>query len=79
MTLRLAFAAALAACCALSAEPSFKTPVSYEDADRRSGEILAKMSPAEKLLLISGSNTFFIKGFPQYGMPDLYLADARRG
>jgi beta-glucosidase len=61
------------------AEPSFKTPVSYEDADRRAGEILAKMTPAEKLLLISGSNTFFIKGFPQYGMPELYLADATQG
>ncbi|MBK8477850.1 MAG: glycoside hydrolase family 3 C-terminal domain-containing protein [Opitutaceae bacterium] len=63
----------------MCAEPSFKTPVSYEDADRRAGEILAKMTPAEKLLLITGSNTFFIKGFPQYGMPELYLADATQG
>ena len=78
-----AFVATLLACTSMTprvlAEPSFKTPVSYEDADRRAGEILAKMTPAEKLLLITGSNTFFIKGFPQYGMPDLYLADATQG
>jgi beta-glucosidase len=61
------------------AEPSFKTPVSYEDADRRAGEILAKMSTTEKFQLISGHNTFYIKGYPQYGMPELYLSDATGG
>jgi beta-glucosidase len=79
MTPRTAFAAALLASSTVWAEPSFKTPVSYEEADRRAGEILAKMSPAEKLLLITGSNSFFIKGFPEYGMPELYLADATQG
>lgn len=63
----------------LQAEPSFKTPVSYEDADKRAAEILAKLSVNEKLQLISGHNSFFIKGFPQYGMPELYLSDATGG
>jgi len=63
----------------LLAEPSFKTPVSYEDADKRAAEVLAKLSLDEKLQLISGHNSFFIKGYPQYGMPELYLSDATGG
>lgn len=61
------------------AEPSFKTPVSYENADKRAGDVLAKLSLEEKLQLISGHNSFFIKGYPQYGMPELYLSDATGG
>ena len=61
------------------AEPSFKTPVSYEDADARAGVVLAKLTLDEKLQLISGHNSFFIKGYPQYGMPELYLSDATGG
>jgi len=64
---------------AVFAEPSFKSPVSYEDADKRAGEILAKLSLEEKLQLVSGHNSFFIKGYPQYGMPELYLSDATGG
>jgi len=60
-------------------EPSFKTPVSYEDADRRAGGILAQLSTAEKLQLVSGYNGFFIKGFPEHGMPELYMSDATGG
>ncbi|MDB6116099.1 MAG: glycoside hydrolase family 3 domain protein, partial [Lacunisphaera sp.] len=61
------------------AEPSFKTPVSYEEADRRAGEILAQLSTAEKLQLVSGYNSFYIKGLPRLGMPELYLSDATGG
>ncbi|PTY05185.1 glycosyl hydrolase [Opitutaceae bacterium EW11] len=63
----------------LLAEPSFKTPVSYEAADKRAGEVLAKLTPQERIQLISGYNSFFIKGFSQYGMPELYLSDATGG
>ncbi len=63
----------------LAAEPSFKTPVSYEEADRRAETLLAKLTVEEKLQMITGSNSFFIKGFPQYGIPELYLADATQG
>ncbi|MFT3829644.1 MAG: glycoside hydrolase family 3 C-terminal domain-containing protein [Opitutaceae bacterium] len=61
------------------AEPSFMTPVSYEEADRRAGEVLAQMTTAERLELISGHNSFFIKGFPRLGIPELYLSDATQG
>lgn len=71
--------ATFSACLPTRAEPSFKTPISYEEADQRAGAILAKMSLEEKTQVISGSNSFYIKGFPQYGMPDLYLSDATAG
>jgi beta-glucosidase len=61
------------------AEPSFKTPVSYEDADQRAGALLAKLTPAQKLELISGYNSFYIKGYPEFGMPELYMSDATGG
>ncbi len=74
-----AMTSALIVTSAALGEPSFKTPVSYREADARATAILAKMSNAEKLQLISGYNSFFIKGFPQYGMPELYLSDATMG
>ncbi len=61
------------------AEPSFKTPVSYEEADRRAGEVLAKLTVEQKLQLITGYNSFYIKGWPELGMPELYLSDATGG
>jgi beta-glucosidase len=61
------------------AQPSFKTPVSYQDADGRAQAILDKMTIEEKLQIITGHNSFYIKGFPQHGIPELYLADATQG
>ena len=49
----------------LAAEPSFKTPVSYEEADRRAETLLAKLTVEEKLQMITGSNSFFIKSLPR--------------
>ncbi len=37
------------------------------------------MTIAEKLQLITGHNSFYIKGFPQHGIPELYLSDATQG
>ncbi|MDD4921364.1 MAG: glycoside hydrolase family 3 C-terminal domain-containing protein [Bacteroidales bacterium] len=59
--------------------PKFKPPVSYELANKRADTVLAKMSMEDKLQLISGYKDFFIKGFPQYGIPELYLSDATQG
>jgi beta-glucosidase len=64
---------------AFAAVEPFRTPVSYEDADRRAGELLAKMTTEQKLLLISGHNSFYIHGFPELGIPELYLSDATQG
>jgi beta-glucosidase len=58
---------------------SFQPPVSFEKADERAGAVLAKMSTEQKFLLISGHNSFFIHGFPELGIPELYLSDATQG
>ncbi len=60
-------------------EPSFKTPVSFADADRRAGALLAQMTREEKLSLITGHNFFSIRGLPRLGIPELYLCDATQG
>ena len=72
-------ASSLLVCSNSVAEPSFKTPVSYDDADQRAGELLAKMTTAEKLQIITGHNSFYIHGFPRLGIPDLYMSDATQG
>ncbi len=60
-------------------EPSFKTPVSFADADARADALLAKLTLAQKLALVSGHNGFFIRGFPELGIPELYMSDATGG
>lgn len=62
-----------------AAGEAFVPPVSYDVADRRAGELLAKMTPAEKLQLISGYQTFYIRGFPRLGIPQLAMTDATQG
>ncbi len=62
--------------------PTFKTfvpLVSYSEADKRSQEIVSKMTLTEKISMTSGFNSFFIKGFPEYGIPQLYMSDASAG
>ncbi len=62
-----------------AATTSFTLPVSYEVADRRAGELLAQLTIAEKLELISGYRTFYIRGFPRLGIPQLGMTDATQG
>jgi beta-glucosidase len=75
----LLVAALLAVATSVLAQPSFKTPVSYADADKRAAAILSKMTVEEELQLVTGHNSFYIKGFPKYGIPELYLSDATQG
>ncbi|MEA4982886.1 MAG: glycoside hydrolase family 3 C-terminal domain-containing protein [Paludibacter sp.] len=59
--------------------PEFIPPVSYVQADERANDIVSKMTIDEKIQLISGYQAFYIKGFEQYGIPQLYLSDASQG
>jgi beta-glucosidase-like glycosyl hydrolase len=52
---------------------------SYAEADVRAHAIETKMSLQEKIDLISGYQDYYIKGFPQYGLPQIYLSDATGG
>jgi beta-glucosidase len=62
-----------------AAPAPFQPPVSYEQADQRAGALLAQMTTQQKLELISGHNSFYIHGFPELGIPELYLSDATQG
>lgn len=57
----------------------FTPPIDYAAADKRADTVLAKLSVEEKIELINGYNSFFIKGFEKYGMPQLYMSDATQG
>jgi len=57
----------------------FTPPVGFEEAGRRADEILSAMSLDEKISMISGENSFYMKGFARFGIPQLYLSDATQG
>jgi beta-glucosidase len=57
----------------------FQPPISYEEAGKKADIILAKLSIEEKIQLINGYKSFFIKGFEKYNMPQLYMSDATQG
>ena len=46
----------------------FQPPVSFQEADKRADSILKQMDLDEKIQLVGGFNTFFIKGFEKYKM-----------
>lgn len=58
---------------------TFSPVVSEEIALERANDIVQKMSLDEKLDMIKGYEGFFIKGYEQYGIPDIYLSDASQG
>lgn len=63
----------------LTPSADFIAPISDVVATERATKIVAQMSTDEKLAFIKGDRGFFIKGYPQYGIPDVYLSDATQG
>jgi beta-glucosidase len=57
----------------------FKPLMSYDDAAKKADSIIATLSIDEKIALIGGYNSFFVKGVPSAKLPDLYLSDATQG
>lgn len=53
--------------------------ISKNEALKRAQNILDQMNLDEKLDIIKGHQSFFIKGFEKYGIPDIYLSDASQG
>jgi len=54
-------------------------PIGYEAASKRADSLLAKLSIEQKVELIGGHNFFFVQGYPEYNIPELYLSDATAG
>lgn len=59
--------------------PPFKPTLEHDEAESRARGLLGKLSLDRKIDLVGGHNLFFIKGYPEYEIPQLYLADATAG
>lgn len=57
----------------------FSPPVEYEDACLRADGLLSGLSLKQKIDLIGGHDLFFTTGYPEIGIPELYLSDATAG
>lgn len=57
----------------------YSPPISYEKAREKADSILKQMTLEEKISMVGGYNSFFIKGFEKFGIPSLYLSDATQG
>jgi len=57
----------------------FNPPINYEVAGKRADKVLLQMTLEEKINIIGGYNLFFIQGFENHKIPQLYLSDATQG
>lgn len=54
-------------------------PLSYEEADKKAGAVLMQMSQEEKIALVGGDRTFFIRPLPRLNLSEVYMSDATQG
>lgn len=57
----------------------FEPPIAYEEAYQVADSIVGKMSIDERIDMIGGHNSFFIKEVESANLPRLYLSDATQG
>lgn len=57
----------------------FHPPIAYEEALNKADSLLAGFSLEQKIDLIGGHNFFFVRGFPEFDIPQLCLTDATAG
>lgn len=50
-----------------------------EEAMEKARDLIQRMSKEEKISMISGDNSFFVKGIERLGIPELYMSDATGG
>lgn len=53
--------------------------ISFEEADQRAQEICKKMTLKEKIDYIGGINSFSIRSYPQYEIPEIIMSDGPTG
>jgi beta-glucosidase len=61
------------------AKVCFIQPVNIERAEQRADSILSLLSLDDKINMISGYKWFFIRGYAQYNIPNIFMADATQG
>jgi beta-glucosidase len=54
-------------------------PLSYELADTKADSVLALMTQVEKIAIVEGDRSFFIRPIPRLNLPEVYMTDATQG
>ncbi len=54
-------------------------PLSFEEADKKADSVLKLMTLNEKISLIGGDRSFFIKPIPRLNLSEVYMTDATQG
>lgn len=54
-------------------------PLSYESADKKADSVLALMTQDEKIAMVEGDRSFFIRSIPRLNLPEVYMTDATQG
>jgi len=54
-------------------------PLSYESADTKADSVLALMTSDEKINMVSGDRSFFIRPLPRLQLSEVYMSDATQG
>jgi len=60
------------------AEEEFQ-PLSFEQAEQKADSVLALMTLAEKIALLGGDKSFFIRALPRLNLNEIYMTDATQG
>lgn len=55
------------------------SPLSRDKADAKADSMLAMMTEDEKIAIIEGDRSFFIRPIPRLNFPDVYMTDATQG
>lgn len=57
----------------------YEPPVGFQEAGQRADNIIKDFTLDQKIELLGGYSDFFIHGFPEHGLPYLYMSDATQG
>ena len=54
-------------------------PLTFEEADKKADSTLALMTTDEKIALVGGNRSFFIRPLPRLNLREVYMSDATQG
>ena len=54
-------------------------PLTFEEADRKADSVLTLMTTDEKIALVGGDRSFFIRPIPRLNLREVYMSDATQG